>query len=163
MLYFCCFCCCQAGLNGVAALYFSLNLFQTLNNSAFLLFSNKYKVSPLYQCSEFLKSRLCGFTSVFVLCANAYIPYHAKFYGSCKEFHFFFYNNIFTHICSLNSTATRHYLFSMSGSKIKKEVKLENENVKSHGFIDFYFKKSFIKPFDFEKKFYGSVHYISVT
>ena len=51
----------------------------------------------------------------------------------------------------------------MYGSKIKKEVKLENENVKSHGFIDFYFKKSFIKPFDFEKKFYGSVHYISVT
>ena len=33
---------------------------------------------------------------------------------------------------------------------------LKNENVISHGFIDFYLKIFFIKPFSFEKKVFGS-------
>ena len=84
--------------------------------------------------------------------------------------------NLFTHIYNIKSTITILYLFSISGSGIKKKkrkikqtnaqrkkLNLKNENVQNNGFIDLYSKKYFIKSFGFNKKVYDSVLCIGVT
>ena len=87
-----------------------------------------------------------------------------------QNYFFYFYINIFTHIYNTKSTATRHHLFSLSGTKtkeiekdkikqtktkkqikqcLKKEVKFENENVRIHGSINFYSDKLIRQTFWF--------------
>ena len=72
--------------------------------------------------------------------------------------------NLFTHIYNIKSTITILYLFSISGSGIKKKRKikqtnaqrkklnLKNENVQNNGFIDLYFKKLFHQIFWFQQE-----------
>lgn len=84
--------------------------------------------------------------------------------------------NIFTHIYNIKSTITILYLFSVSGSGIKKKKErlnklmprekswtLKMKMYKTMVSLIFISRKYFIKSFGFNKKVYDSVLCIGVT